>query len=125
MAIPDAEHILHMMEEGSMPDHKASGHEVSDIQKDSAPQVPDAGDDGLDLDPPAKLQATCKLDSQGAKTKAYREKQRRAQLNNRFVLWDCRFTHADACQRTKLQQCHTRLNFELWGPCHHPRLAFN
>jgi hypothetical protein len=75
--ISDAD-MLHMMEDAS----KRSEQDISETQKDSA-QVPDAADDSLDLEPPSKLQATCKLDSQAAKTKAYREKQRRAQLNNK------------------------------------------
>lgn len=75
--ISDAD-MLHMIEESG----KHSEHDTSDVRKDTA-NVPDVADDALDLEPPAKMQATSKLDSQAAKTKAHREKQRRAQLNNR------------------------------------------
>ena len=77
--ISDAD-MLHMMEDPS----KHSEQDISDVQKGSA-HVPDA-EDALDSEPPSKLQATCKLDSQTAKTKAHREKQRRAQLNNKCGL---------------------------------------
>ena len=46
-------------------------------------------DDFADMEPSAKAAASGKLDSQAAKLKANREKQRRAQLNNRYPLFRC------------------------------------
>jgi hypothetical protein len=116
MAIPDAEHMLHMMEDSNEIERKASAHEGADVHKESAPQIPDAGDDGLGLDPPAKLQATCKADIQVAKTKAFREKQRRAQLNNR-----CGLRRSGCCGARRIccimlqQCCHTCAPVRLGG----------
>lgn len=71
-----------------MPDFaKQSEQDTADTHKVSA-NVRDT-DDALDSEPPAKLHATCRLDSQVAKTKAHREKQRRAQLKTKCVRTCC------------------------------------
>lgn len=67
-----------------MPDFaKQSEQDTADTHKVSV-NVQDT-DDALDSEPPAKLHATCRLDSQVAKTKAHREKQRRAQLKTKYA----------------------------------------
>lgn len=79
--IPDAEHMLHMLPEP--PGHEQSGADVEacDVTRDAG-HSGDVGDEAGDMEPPTKLHAA-RPDSQAARTKAYREKQRRAQLNNR------------------------------------------
>lgn len=100
--ISDAD-MLHMMDDAG----KHPEQDLSDVHKDSA-HVPDAGDDALDLEPPSKLQATCKLDSQAAKTKAHREKQRRAQLNNK-----CASFPVVRCALEDVAAHHTMFSFVL------------
>lgn len=77
--IPDAEHMLHMLPEA--PGQEQKEGEVCDGSRDMV-HSGDGGDEAGDMEPPSKLHAA-KPDSQAARTKAYREKQRRAQLNNR------------------------------------------
>ena len=79
--IPDAEHMLHMLPDA--PGHEQKGADIDCEEAREGVHSGDVGDDGGDMEPPTKLHAS-KPDSQTARTKAYREKQRRAQLNNRY-----------------------------------------
>ena len=75
----DSERIAHLHEEPPRPEGETSTH--ADFSKAGSKRERPFLDDMGDLEPQGKSQSSCKLDSQAAKLKANREKQRRAQLN--------------------------------------------
>lgn len=81
--LPDAEHMLHILPEAPDNDQRSADNDVRDGSREVG-NSGDGGDEAGDFEPPTKLHAA-RPDSQAARTKAYREKQRRAQLNNRYA----------------------------------------